>query len=100
MQRLSLGSSLAIVGFQFTYTTVFGWLATWLFLSTGHALAPALAHAACNALGVPPLGAMARRRLAGQPALLWATAGGVALFAGCGGRLLQPARFGNELYNV
>lgn len=39
--------------FQFTYTTLFGSFATFLFLRTGSLLAVCLAHAFCNWMGLP-----------------------------------------------
>uniref|UniRef100_A0A1I7X2B7 CAAX prenyl protease 2 n=1 Tax=Heterorhabditis bacteriophora TaxID=37862 RepID=A0A1I7X2B7_HETBA len=39
--------------FQFLYTYVFGAYATYLFISTGHALAPIITHSLCNSLGLP-----------------------------------------------
>jgi prenyl protein peptidase len=84
--------------FQFAFTTVFGWLATWVFLSTGHAFAPALVHAACNAVGVPPFGEMRRARVCGQPVLVWATAAGVVLFWVLSGELLRPELYGSHVY--
>ncbi|GBF95439.1 hypothetical protein Rsub_08401 [Raphidocelis subcapitata] len=98
VQGLPLRPALASVLFQFAFTTVFGWLATWVFLSTGHAFAPALVHAACNAVGVPPFGEMRRARLWGQPVLWWATAAGVALFWRLSGALLRPEHYSNRVY--
>lgn len=40
-------------GFQFGYTTIFGVYSAFLFLRTGHLLAPLLAHAFCNHMGFP-----------------------------------------------
>ncbi|KAI8472088.1 MAG: hypothetical protein J3K34DRAFT_216570 [Monoraphidium minutum] len=98
VQGMALGPAAAVVLFQFLYTTVFGWLATWVFLSTGHALAPALVHAACNAMGVPPFGEMGAARPGGVPVLWAATAGGVALFWRFSGALLEPRLYGNSVY--
>lgn len=86
--------------FQFAYTTVFGWLATWVFVSTGHALAPALVHAACNALGIPRFGLMARPRVAGVPVLWAATLLGILLFWRLAPALLEPRLFSNTTYSV
>ncbi|KAK9369520.1 hypothetical protein V1509DRAFT_619702 [Lipomyces kononenkoae] len=43
--------------FQFAFTTVFGWYATFLFLRTGSFWQPFIAHAFCNTMGVPKIGA-------------------------------------------
>ncbi|GAA5882712.1 hypothetical protein JCM3774_004528 [Rhodotorula dairenensis] len=42
--------------FQFAYTTVFGWYASFLFLRTGSVVPPFFAHVFCNIMGIPPLG--------------------------------------------
>ncbi|POY75739.1 hypothetical protein BMF94_1149 [Rhodotorula taiwanensis] len=42
--------------FQFAYTTIFGWYASFLFLRTGSTIPPFLAHVFCNVMGIPPLG--------------------------------------------
>jgi prenyl protein peptidase len=41
--------------FQFGYTTIFGWYATFLYLRTGSLLAVILAHSFCNWCGLPRL---------------------------------------------
>ncbi|KAF6205522.1 hypothetical protein GE061_019695 [Apolygus lucorum] len=45
-----------ISGFQFSYTTLFGAYSAFLFLRTGHFVAPFLAHAFCNFMGFPDFG--------------------------------------------
>ncbi|CAJ0588956.1 unnamed protein product [Cylicocyclus nassatus] len=49
----SLSQAIARRAFQFTYTYAFGAYAAYLFVSTGHALAPIVTHAMCNSLGLP-----------------------------------------------
>ena len=41
--------------FQFTYTTVFGWYANFIFVRTGSLPAVCLVHAFCNSMGLPRL---------------------------------------------
>lgn len=41
--------------FQFIYTTVFGWLCSFLFLRTGSIFVPISAHVFCNIMGFPML---------------------------------------------
>eukprot|EP00879_Flechtneria_rotunda_P020659 GHRR01021738.1.p1 GENE.GHRR01021738.1~~GHRR01021738.1.p1 ORF type:complete len:263 (+),score=46.33 GHRR01021738.1:695-1483(+) len=71
--------ALQVVCFQFLYTTVFGWYAAWLFITTGTVAAPVLAHALCNTLGVPPFAQMANHRRASW--LMVATVAGMLGFA-------------------
>ncbi|CAD91634.1 CAAX prenyl protease 2 [Caenorhabditis elegans] len=49
----SLAHSILQRGFQFCYTYLFGAFATWLQLTTRHAIVPIIAHAFCNAQGLP-----------------------------------------------
>lgn len=81
---------------QWTYTTLFGWFATHVFLSTGHLAAAVLVHAFCNVMGLPPFAAMAkhpRARLLGT-----ATGAGIVLFAVLLPRVLVPGLYANIVY--
>jgi prenyl protein peptidase len=42
--------------FQFAYTTLFGWFATFVFLRTGSVWVVIATHSFCNFMGVPHLG--------------------------------------------
>lgn len=46
---------LVFIGFQFTYTTIFGFYSAYLFVRTGHFVAPFVAHAFCNHMGFPDI---------------------------------------------
>ncbi|KAJ4705192.1 CAAX prenyl protease 2 [Melia azedarach] len=59
-QNFSVLKASMIVGLQLGYTVVFGWYASFLFIRTGHLVAPLVAHAFCNYMGLPVL--FARRR--------------------------------------
>ncbi|KAG8230984.1 hypothetical protein J437_LFUL003942 [Ladona fulva] len=48
--------ALIICCFQFLYTTLFGAYSAFLFIKTGHLVAPFLAHAFCNHMGFPDFG--------------------------------------------
>lgn len=52
---MDLKQALLVSCFQFTYTTLFGAYSAYLFLRTGHFIAPFLAHAFCNHMGFPDL---------------------------------------------
>lgn len=54
-QGAKLLSATAAVAFQFLYTTVFGWYATHIFLSTGHLAGAVTVHAFCNWIGFPAI---------------------------------------------
>lgn len=51
----SVAASLLRSLFQFGYTTIFGWYATFLYLRTGSLLAVILSHTFCNYCGLPRL---------------------------------------------
>lgn len=46
-------SSIPILLVQFTYSSIFGIFSSFLFLRTEHVIAPIVAHAFCNAMGLP-----------------------------------------------
>jgi len=52
--------------FQFAFTSVFGWYATWVFLSTRSLWAPVAVHAFCNWLGLPDVRRMVRKLASGS----------------------------------
>ncbi|GAA5999127.1 CAAX prenyl protease [Rhodotorula paludigena] len=80
--------------FQFVYTTLFGWYATFLFLRTGSIIPPFLAHAFCNTMGLPPL-AWALKVWPEKKASLWGTyIAGISTFVYGFWRWTDPALFG------
>eukprot|EP00045_Choanoeca_perplexa_P001748 m.21452 g.21452 ORF g.21452 m.21452 type:complete len:261 (-) comp11144_c0_seq1:11-793(-) len=60
------GTPLLHVLVQFTYTTVFGWMSACVFVRSHSALAPMLAHAFCNYMGLPSFGAAFSSTYAGR----------------------------------
>ncbi|XP_042484371.1 CAAX prenyl protease 2-like [Macadamia integrifolia] len=56
-QRYSFIKASMIVGLQLGYTVIFGFYASFLFMRTGHLLAPIVAHIFCNMMGLPVLSA-------------------------------------------
>ena len=70
--------------FQFAFTTIFGWYATFVFLRTGHLSAAVVVHAFCNGMGFPRFGAVPGQRHA--TLITAAFAAGILLF-GC---MLRP----------
>lgn len=93
-QGFSLSFSILIRGFQFVYTYIFGAYATYLFLSTGHALAPIVTHAMCNSLGLPRFGEIGTFPNIWQRVLLW-TLYAVGM---CGFMILLNPLTRSELY--
>ncbi|KAM0992800.1 hypothetical protein ACFX2J_008431 [Malus domestica] len=54
-QNYNLMKAFMVIGLQLGYTVVFGSYASFLFIQTGHFLAPLVAHAFCNFMGLPML---------------------------------------------
>ncbi|KAI8801607.1 hypothetical protein BJ742DRAFT_779186 [Cladochytrium replicatum] len=77
----ALRNGLLIAAFQMTYTTIFGWLSTFLFLRTGHVSGPFISHVFCNYMGVPDIADVISRPLHQRAALLLFYVSGVVLFA-------------------
>lgn len=84
--------------FQFAYTTIFGWFATYTFLSTGHLLSAVLVHVLCNVMGFPPLDVM--RTHARANFLLAATVLGMVAFAVLLRTAYNPAFFNNSTFII
>ena len=72
------------------YTSLFGAFASFLVLRTGNACAPTVAHAFCNATGVPDVLAAARSRH--RTFVVAAYAVGIIAFAALLGPLTDPMR--------
>lgn len=65
-----------VIGLQLGYTVVFGSYASFLFIQTGHFLAPVVAHVFCNIMGLPVLvspgkGIISVAFLTGMLGFLW-----------------------------
>ncbi|KAB5552039.1 hypothetical protein DKX38_009350 [Salix brachista] len=54
-QNYSLLKAFMVVGLQLGYTVIFGSYASFLFIRTGHLVAPIVAHIFCNFMGLPML---------------------------------------------
>jgi prenyl protein peptidase len=59
----ALRNALLSSTFQFAYTTVFGWYASYLFVRTGNVWSPVLCHSFCNYMGFPELNNINHRPL-------------------------------------
>ncbi|GAA5867209.1 hypothetical protein JCM8547_003119 [Rhodosporidiobolus lusitaniae] len=84
--------------FQFAYTTLFGWYASFLFLRTGSIIPPFLAHSLCNSLGLPPLHWALQVWPEKKLSLYGTYLAGIATFVyGCW-RWTEPVLFGSSVY--
>lgn len=75
-QNYSLIKTFMVVGLQLGYTVIFGSYASFLFIRTGHLLAPLVAHIFCNFMGLPVLfsqrnGMVSVAFVAGMVGFLW-----------------------------
>ena len=81
------------VALQFAYTTVFGWIATFLLLQTGSLVAPVIAHMACNFYEFPDFNAVLQSRH--KQCLVAAFLFGIAAFLSLLTPLTSPALYMN-----
>jgi len=75
-QNFSLIKTFMVVGLQLGYTVIFGSYASFLYIRTGHLLAPLVAHVFCNFMGLPALfsrrnGMVSVAFVAGMVGFLW-----------------------------
>jgi prenyl protein peptidase len=84
---------------QLTYTSLFGWFATFLFLRTSSLLAPCLCHSFCNLMGFPDISNIqyyGRWKIWIYLAFVL----GIVLFAGSLGPLTNPALYRKDHNSV
>lgn len=84
--------------FQFGYTTIFGAYSVYLFLRTGHFVAPFVAHAFCNHMGFPDMSEVFGYKQPWLSLLLLAFLGGLLTWASLLEQLTQPDLYHNSLY--
>ncbi|KAG0437071.1 hypothetical protein HPB47_017617 [Ixodes persulcatus] len=84
--------------FQFGYTTIFGAYSVYLFLRTGHFVAPFVAHAFCNHMGFPDMSEVFGYKQPRLSLLLLAFLGGLVAWASLLEPLTQPDIYQNSLY--
>ncbi|KAH8112766.1 hypothetical protein DFH11DRAFT_1603784 [Phellopilus nigrolimitatus] len=76
----ALRTALLSTVFQFIYTTVFGWLCSFLFIRTGSVSVPIIAHMFCNIMGFPDLTWELKEHPSRKLSIIFAYFSGVALF--------------------
>lgn len=92
-QQIDLPIALLVTAFQFTYTTLFGIYASYMFLRTGHIIPCILVHSFCNYMGVP--------QFPPEKGWLWPLfVGGVLAWLYMVGPLMDPGLYVNKVYNV
>ncbi|KAI9223277.1 hypothetical protein BC828DRAFT_376370 [Blastocladiella britannica] len=82
--------------FQLTYTTLFGWIAAFLYIRTGHIVSVMLVHSFCNIMGVPNI---ADIHLTRHPRTVWGIyVIGVVLFFMLAFPLTTPSLYANTIF--
>ncbi|XP_026686907.1 CAAX prenyl protease 2 [Diaphorina citri] len=102
MERLQSGMSwrhaLLISCFQFSYTSLFGGYSAFLFVRTGHFVAPFLAHAFCNHMGFPDFEEIYAFGEPRRSAVLCVCVVGLIGWAFLLGPMTSPALYSNNLW--
>ncbi|ORX59634.1 Abi-domain-containing protein [Hesseltinella vesiculosa] len=82
MGRTSRALKIAVASssFQFLYTTLFGWYASFLFLRTGSIWPCVLSHMFCNAMGFPDVSDVPQRSVLQQRVIWSSFAAGIVVF--------------------
>jgi prenyl protein peptidase len=84
---------------QLTYTTLFGWFVTFLFLRTSSLLGPCLCHSFCNMMGFPDVGSI--QYYGPWKKWLYLTLGlGMVLFGYLIAPMTSPSLYGDSLSAV
>lgn len=60
--RNALKSAIISSLFQFIYTTVFGWYASYLFVKLGNVTSPIVCHSFCNLMGFPDFSGISHQK--------------------------------------
>ncbi|XP_040566558.1 CAAX prenyl protease 2 [Lepeophtheirus salmonis] len=93
-------SAFFISGLQFSYTTVFGTFSAYLFLMTGHLVAPVVVHGFCNFMGFPDLVEFCHLEGLRRHILLGIYVLGVILFCSLIGPLTDTGLYENKIYSL
>ncbi|CEP13839.1 hypothetical protein [Parasitella parasitica] len=98
--RQALQQALFSSLFQFAYTTLFGWYASYLFIRVGSLWPPVFCHSFCNVMGFPDLGGNHHRSTVQKLIIYGCFPLGIVLFVHNFGNLTQPpsAAAGGSMY--
>ena len=102
-ERIRLGGHIQravfISIFQMTYTTIFGMYSAFLFIRTGHLIAPVIVHAFCNFLGFPDFSELLRCQGSKRVIFCAMYIVGVILFFNFLYPLTEPTLYANNVYS-
>nr|CAD7402417.1 unnamed protein product [Timema poppensis] len=86
------------IGFQLSYTTIFGAYSAFLFFKTGHFVAPLTAHAFCNHMGFPDFAEILTYKDPRRCFLIFLYVIGLVAWCALLDPLTNPAWYSNEIY--
>jgi prenyl protein peptidase len=89
---------LVFAGFQFSYTTLFGAYSAYLFVRTGHFIAPFMAHAFCNHMGFPDLSEVQMHKEPQRSVLMATCVVGLVLWCLLLDPLTTPSWYANHIF--
>lgn len=93
-------TAIIISSFQFVYTTIFGIYSAYLFVRTGHFMAPFIAHAFCNHMGFPDIQELIAQPDTKRKIFYMLYIAGFVFFLLLAPVLSNPALYGNTLYDT
>ncbi|KAI0237480.1 CAAX prenyl protease 2 [Lamellibrachia satsuma] len=96
----SLKEAMGLALFQFSYTTLFGAYSAFLFLRTGHLVAPAIAHSFCNHMGFPNFHEVMAYTNPKRSCVIVMFLIGLLLWCYLLYPLTEPSFYGNKLYRI
>lgn len=95
-EQYPLGTVMISTLFQFSYTTLFGALSSWLFLRTGHLSSAVICHTFCNMMGFPDFSTALQHTRRTEISVFFLC--GLILFFLLAYPLTDPALYNNTLY--
>ncbi|KAK4509638.1 uncharacterized protein ATC70_006940 [Mucor velutinosus] len=96
--RKALQQALFSSLFQFAYTTLFGWYASYLFIRMGSLWPPVLCHSFCNMMGFPDFGGHHHRSTFQKGVIYSCFPLGILLFVCYLNQLTLPSSVGGSMY--
>ncbi|KAK3597340.1 hypothetical protein CHS0354_034583 [Potamilus streckersoni] len=98
--KMDVDSALKQSLFQMGYTTVFGFYTAFIFLRTGHVIAPIMVHAFCNHMGFPAFNeVMAYQDKSLRQRLMFSFGLGLILWIFLLYPMTSPFLYSNDIYN-
>ncbi|XP_071453877.1 CAAX prenyl protease 2 [Hetaerina americana] len=97
---VELKNALIVSCVQFLYTTLFGAYSAFLFVKTGHLVAPFVAHAFCNHMGFPDFAELLSYRDPQRIGFAILFVLGLVAWCNLLDPITNPSWYGNDMYNM